>query len=670
MEKELYRKLQIDLAQAIKSKDFQRISELRRLLDISDEQAKYFEQGLTGYPSIDRVYLKYYPEGADDRARNIPFNKTIWDVIEEKILEYYDYPVLEYFGKMFYSEEFKNSCYMWARTFRAMGIEPDEIVPVYGPLTPEIAAMFFGLNMIGACPYFLKLSMSPKDLAIETERAKVAIVYDGMWNDVADEFSKDKFKKVIVSTISSEMPSPKKEIAAFLNKMQAMKNKSRIPNEKKYVWADEAKKIADYYTGNVKVPHKYNRVALVTSSSGTSIGSVVKGVEATNESVLSQVFSTSYSDIPYGPGLKVLNHFPPTAATSMNSLFLSPIYCGATVTIDPRVSANAFYNQIMKLKPNFIINTSSMWEMFFARVDREMKAGKKFDFSFAKGWMIGGEGTSVKSLKRMNEIMQKCNGTRLYGGYGLSEVFSGICIDRIDIDCDYSRPIVCVGVPQVGMVVRIVDKDGKELTYNQRGFLEVESTAAMNGYHNKPELTKRVKTGDEIKTGDMVEISDKGLMYVWGRADNHIITKDELELYLFDIEVLLRKNDFIFDALVLAKPTIDNKYNLVAHILWDGDYSYDEKKEFICKLNEQLNQFLPPEVSVSGFAEHNEYLPISPTSLKKDRNGMLAQNDGYIQVSDNQLYSVEFEVDKDGMCSKKYVPFDLNKTGKERKKAV
>ena len=660
-------KLKLDLKEAVSKKDYAKITQLREILNISDEQAKYFEQGLTGYPSIDKVYLNYYSKGADERARNIPLDKTVWDVLKEKILEYYDYPVLEYFGRLIQSEEFVETVDTWARTFRAMGVEADEIVPVYGPLTPDIAAMAFALNTIGATCYFLKLAMSPEDLAKETQEAKIAVVYDGMWSNVAGEFSKDKFKKVIVSTVTSDMPSPKKQIVSFLSAMQAKKNHSQIPDDKKYVWADKAKQIADYYTGKVEVPFVSNRTAFITSSSGTSIGSTVKGVMATNESILSQVFSTCYSDIPYAPGVKVLNHFPPTAATSMNSIFLSPIYSGATVAIDPRVSFKDFYNQIMTLKPNVIINTSSMWELFFAKIEQELNAGKKFDFSYATGWMIGGEGTSVKKLKWMNDIMRRCNGTRLYGGYGLSEVFSGICIDRIDVECDYSKPVTCVGIPQAGMTVRVVDKDGNELSYNQRGSLEVETTAAMKGYYNKPELTAKAKDGYVIRTGDQVEIDEKGYLYVWGRCDNHLTLKDNSQVYLFDVEVLIKKNDCISDAVVLSKPTQNNEYNLVAHIVWADDYTNDQKKEFIAQFNQQLAEFLPEEVVVSGFAEHDKMLPYSPTTLKKDRNGMLAQNEGYLQTANDQLINVNFIKNENGQYSTQCAIIEQDRVKKLKK---
>ena len=35
------------------------------------------QEKLTGYPSIDKPWLKYYKEGAEERTNDISFNKTI-----------------------------------------------------------------------------------------------------------------------------------------------------------------------------------------------------------------------------------------------------------------------------------------------------------------------------------------------------------------------------------------------------------------------------------------------------------------------------------------------------------------------------------------------------------------------------------------------------------------
>ena len=300
----------------------------------------------TGYPTIDQIWLKHYHAGAAQEANNIPVDKTVWDVIEEKILEYYDIPALEYFGKIISRPDFRELCYIWARTFRALGVETNEVVPVYGPFVPDVCAMVFGLNMIGASPYFLKLAISPKELEKETRDSKIAVVYDGMWGNVAHEFSKDRFKNVIVATVAADMPSPKKEIVSFISSIQSKMKKCGIPDESKYVYADKARDMANYYTGQVKVPFMPNRTAFITSSSGTTIGGVVKGPEATNEATISQLFMGKASDTQFFPGDRCLNHFPPTASTSLNLLFLTALYCGESVVLDPRVSEKDFYNQL------------------------------------------------------------------------------------------------------------------------------------------------------------------------------------------------------------------------------------------------------------------------------------------------------------------------------------
>lgn len=52
------------------------------------------QKKLTGYPSIDKPWLKYYEEGAEERANDIPKGKTVWDVIEEKLLQYKEIPAI------------------------------------------------------------------------------------------------------------------------------------------------------------------------------------------------------------------------------------------------------------------------------------------------------------------------------------------------------------------------------------------------------------------------------------------------------------------------------------------------------------------------------------------------------------------------------------------------
>ena len=171
-------------------------------------------ENMTGYASKDMPWLKYYQENAYENAINIPSGKTIWEVIEESLIKYKDVPAIEYFKREISRPDFIESVYTWARALRGLGIEENEIVPIYGTFFPDIFSITCALNVIGATAYFLKLSMSKKDFEIETSEATHAIVYDGMWNNVKDIFSDDRFKKVIIVTAADSMLRPKKDIVA------------------------------------------------------------------------------------------------------------------------------------------------------------------------------------------------------------------------------------------------------------------------------------------------------------------------------------------------------------------------------------------------------------------------------------------------------------------------
>ena len=641
--------LKQDLAKAIHEKNYLRVEELKQLLNISDEQAKYFDRGLTGYPSVDRTWLQHYRDRAEELANNIPLDKTVWDVIEEKLIEYYDVPALEYFKKQISREDFRNDVYMWARTFRAMGVEPNEIVPFYGPFFPDICEMCLALNMIGACPYFLKLAISPQALEEETRDAKVAIVFDGMWTNVAHEFSKDKFKKVIVATATDAMPNPKKEIVSFLSYIQSKKNKTSIPKEKKYLWIDDIREIGEYYTGETKVPFEPNRSAFITSSSGTTVGGLVKGTVATNESTISQLYMGDISGLHYYPGEKCLNHFPPTASTSLNILYLFPLYKGMTVLVDPRVSKKDFYRQVTTFLPNVVVTTGNQWEEFFNQVYEEMKSGKKFDFSCAKEWAIGGEGTEINKFKFWNEIMKKCHATNLlFNGYGSSELFSATAVETNESRNDYSKPILSVGIPYAGLNMGVFDKDGNELSYNQRGELWTKSQSAMKEYYGKPELTQQVKQNGWIHTGDLSEIDPVGRIYIWGRLNDTLKVDDNTELYLFDIAQQIKSFEFIDDAIVLSMPLSDNKLNVVAHIVINSEYKDKNIDKLLEQINEKLLIYLPENVSLGAYRIYDTMLPYSPTTMKKDKNKMSKETNNYVQIVNNKLCNVSFFDNNDG----------------------
>ena len=89
-------------------------------------------------------------------------------MIEERLKKYIDIPAIEFFGRSISRSDFIKEVYVWARAFKSLGVQENEVIPYYGVFTPDVCAMTLALNMIGACPYFLKLAISPEALAEET----------------------------------------------------------------------------------------------------------------------------------------------------------------------------------------------------------------------------------------------------------------------------------------------------------------------------------------------------------------------------------------------------------------------------------------------------------------------------------------------------------------------
>lgn len=606
------------------------------------------EKKLTGYPSIDKPWLKYYKPGAEEDATNIPNGKTVWDVIEEKLLQYKDIPAIEYFGRKISRPEFIEMVYTWARALKAIGVKEDEVIPYYGPFFPDVGAMAFALNVIGACPYFLKLAITPEALAEETRDARLAIVFDDMWANVSNEFTKDRFEKVIIVKATDAMPIPKKQIVSLLGKLKRVPASSCIPHGGKYLRLAEAKSCAEQYSGELYARYVPNRAAFITSSSGTTVDGVVKGTVATNESTIAQLYMGEASGIQYYPGDRCLNHFPPTASTSLNCLFFLPLFKGMTVLMDPRVSENDFYNQIIRLKPNIVLTTGSSWEAFYNRIEKETVAGKTIRFDFAKGWTVGGEGTDIQKFNKWNELMQRSGAKGVYSGYGTSELFSAVSVETVDARYDPTRKVLSVGIPYAGITVGVFDETGKEVAFNQRGELWVKSQSAMKEYYNKPELTEQAKINGWIHTGDLAEIDENGFVYIWGRCKDTVTLSDGREIYLFDIANIIKERAFIDDAIVLPIPSQGQAKQLAVHIVWTDMPTETVKLWRITKLNEMLKDYLPGELAVFGYAEHEGMLPYSPTTLKKDKNRLSKQINGYYNNVDGKLVSQSITTDKEG----------------------
>ena len=655
MEKTILKKMYEDLLIARENKDYEKVAEITSLIENTYNQIKYASRGMTGIPSEDEIWMKNYQKNAREIANNMITGKSLSDVVLERMNDYPDIPALRYFNLTVSRSDFELLVEKWAKAFREMGVEADEVVPIYGTWFPNVCAMIMALNQIGATPYPLKLHESKEDFEKETANSKVAIVFDGMWQNVSDVFSDDRFKHIVCVSAADGIYAPVKQLVQFKSYLDAVKTKSQMPKNKKFLHTKDIMEMADAYKGEYKEAYKPGRVFAITSSSGSTINGQVKGIMSTNEAALAQLAKCDAAEIPFFAGDSVLTNLPPTASTAMFCLYIYPLYKGLTMIDEPRLNENTYYNQILKYRPQIALMTGSFWKKFFRVLEREVKAGRVPDLSFFVMPIIGGEGVAPRELEWMNGLLKICGSpVSMFNGYGMSEFFSVFSAEKHDVKykVDRSKPVVSVGLPLPNVKAAIMDKDGKELGYNQRGELCMkDENVVMKGYYGKPELTEKAIRDGWLHSGDVAEIDENGFLYCYGRCNDITVLPNGKEMYLFDIANKIREDINIQDVMVFSIPMANGKNSLLAHIIFEKNFKGNKLQE-LAKIDAILDETFDGQVVIDGYKEHEEAFDIDEFTAKADRNKMFNDRTNYVKRVRDKDYSVDLADTDEGVVKK------------------
>ena len=594
---------------------------------------------LTGKASIDKPWLKQYKNYDPTKGDNFINDKTVWDVAETLLEKYSDINFIEYFGRNISRETFSSYVEMWARALRSLGVEPGDQVPIYTPATPEAFALFFAANSIGAIPYYQKLAITKEALETETKEAKIAVVFDSLWGNVKDVFNEDRFNKVIVISAADSMMFPLKQITKMKSYFETRKSENKIPDTSKFVWTNDAEKLASYYTGEYKVPFEPNRIAAITTSSGTTSNNV-KGIMDTNEGILASLECTINAETGYTEGKRTLTCFPPTASTSINCLQLLPTFTGGTIIFDPRVNISMWYDQLMKYKPDITISTGPVWEKFVQDLlEKEKKTGKVHDLSWVDYFIMGGAGTTPNILNHMNSVLRERDAQRdIMVGYGFSEVFGVLSVAKYDgeyKEAENPRQAISVGIPLPGYTVGLFDENGKELPYGTgaRGELWISAPSNMHGYYGKPDVTNATVVDGWIHSGDLCEIDNDGNIYFYGRLKNNITINDKKE-FLFDIANDVRDKFKLHDIMMEKKQLKDGTLSLNMYFVQEQSFRIDT-----ADLLKNIDRYLATkDIKIDGYKEYTGSLVIDPTTLKPKTKDV----DGFIKYKDDVKYDVSY----------------------------
>ena len=542
------------------------------------------EKKLTGYPSIDKPWLKYYSE----EAINAPLPEcTMYEFVWQNNKDYLSDVALRYYGtKISYGKLFQY-IKRAAAAFFAMGVRAGDIVTIMSMHTPETIISIYALNYLGAVANLVYMTLSPKEVmeTLHNTESKMLLILDVALDKVI-EIGDEIGVPVVVQSAATSMS---------LGIKLGYKFKTKLPKHNFTTWKSFLSK-GDHLI--LREPeHDHERAAVIVYTSGTT--GAPKGVVLSNDAMNAFYFQDQ-NILDFKRQWRFLMAIPPFIGFGVTMILLI-LNLGLCSTLWLDTNAQSIADEYFKLKPELFIGGPVFIDSFLKHSPVDLKHIKLF---------AGGGGALLEAKeKAINTLLKQSNADVLYASaYGMTET-STLCYPVYNHHKEKS-----VGVPLPRTNIKVVDVERRqELTYGETGELLFSSPNLMTAYYRMPKETREVITIDEnetrwLHTGDLGMIDTDGFVYITGRIKRiyPIKGKDNTIYRLFPqrLEEFFIEQNNVERCGVIVKEDAEMLNKIVVFVSL-SDYSQDKKstlQRLISSCRQNLPEHLQPaEVHILDF---------------------------------------------------------------------
>ena len=465
---------------------------------------------LTGYPSIDKPWLKYYSKEAIEAT--LP-ECSIYEYLVQNNQDYPSDIAILYLGKKITYKELFENIDKTAAAFIKAGVKEKEIVTVALPSIPEALYCVYALNKIGAVANMIHpLAGKEETLNYFNEvHCRIAVIFDGAYDTIADDVDKTSVERVIVASPSDSLPIALK--IAYNLKVKKPKLNSKSVSWKAFIQAGRDTTVKP-------IKKDCHEMAIISHTGGTT--GEPKGCMLSDYNTNSVIGMIS-NDLEYERQEINMNVLPPFVNYSLVDGMLAPLAFGFQLVLVPKYEPDKFDEYVKKYSFNHLMaSIPAYYEPLLSN-----KKLAKMDLSCLGHLYYGGEKMNYETEKEINEFLMN-RGARfpLAKGLGSTEMTSAVTVTYEEINLPDSS-----GIPLVNNLCKIVDPDtNEEKTYNEIGEICMAGPSLMIGYYQKDEETDRIiKVHADgrrwLHTGDLGRINEDGAVFVTGRIKRIVMTR-------------------------------------------------------------------------------------------------------------------------------------------------
>ncbi len=550
------------------------------------------------YASQAKPWLKYYDQKFIDQT--LPA-LSAFEYVCQRSKNHLNDTALEYYGRKFTYADLIVNVKKTAAALRGAGVKKGDIITVVSIMTPEIIALFYAADMIGATLNLVDPRYSVEGIReyIEEVDSHLLVCLNVVYERCRQAAKRTNAEKVIVLSPADSLP-PLMAVGYKLTTPDKNKYASNVIRWKQFIKGGEGQSTA-------AEPYDPDHACVVVHTGGTT-GSP-KGVMLTDDCFNGIALQFQAYPKLFHRGQKLMNVMPPFIAYGFACGIHLPLVLGFTVIIIPNLDPAKLGSLVLKHKPEHMFGVPTHYQQLAS----DPKLRDK-DLSFIINYAAGGDSLSRGAEQTVNDFLA-AHGARypIAKGYGMTEVSSAATV-AAGLD---NKP-GSVGIPMVNTVVAAFEPGtDQELPIGQRGELCISGPCLMKGYYNKPEetaiLLRRHPDGRVwAHTGDMGYLDEDGFVFLDSRIKRMIIRHDGFKVFPSMIENVVSRHPAVHQCSVVGCADKDHTQGRLpfVYIVLKADTTA-KKKQVIRELERMCAEELPEYVQPVAY-KFISSMPMTP----------------------------------------------------------
>lgn len=508
------------------------------------------EGELTGYPSIDKPWLKYYSE----EAKNAKIEDlTLYQALVKESKNHPNAIAVDYYGTKISYKELIENIDKAAKSLQSLNIKKNDVISLCTVNLPETLYLFFAINKLGAIANIIDPRINKDQILdfVNKSNSKYLFAIDLCLPKIELISDKLKVKTIYKLSANESLPKGLKVLKSIKDKMTKTQKLSK--SFKVYDWKDFINNGENEQLCNPVINEK-DQIAEIVYTTGTT--GTPKGAVLTNQNILAMRNEQIWGIPSMEVGKKFLGIMPPFIAYGSVWGTVIPLLAGLELIIIPKFDVEIFDKLVVKNKPNYLMGVPSHYEKLI-----KSKLLNNEDLSYLNAVIAGGNAMTPTFEKKLNKFLEEhnCN-ISVTKGYGMTEVSSAFSYP-ISKSCN---KVGSVGIPLSKNNIKILDVDTKEeLKYNQKGLLQLNGPTVILGYYNNEEETKKVFSEKKedlykwVNSGDIGYIDEDGCLFITGRSKRTLIRADGHNVFPGEIENVITMHDAVESCCVVGVPSVE-----------------------------------------------------------------------------------------------------------------